>query len=265
VAVECFFVISGFYMQMVLSTKYTREKLGRHWKHHFYKARYFRLLPIYLSGVLLVLCAALLRPASGPLPIVEYVLALPNTLGNAIFKLFLFLTNLTMFFQDVTMFLCSHNGQIYWSENFWHSEVPLWEGLAIPQAWSLGIELSFYLIAPYLLNLRSRWLFGLCGTLIVKAFVIKTFGLGDPWTYRFFPFELGYFLLGALAYRYRSLLDGFVPERIGKYCAYPLAIGFAAFSLPVHPATLIYPLVLACILPFIFRMTEPAPEICTGH
>src|SRR5947209_1529056 len=49
-AVEAFFVISGFYMQLVLSTRYTKEKLGKAWKFQFYKARYFRLLPIYLIG-----------------------------------------------------------------------------------------------------------------------------------------------------------------------------------------------------------------------
>jgi peptidoglycan/LPS O-acetylase OafA/YrhL len=47
------------------------------------------------------------------------------------------------------------NGQIKLTRNFWWSEKLLFEGLAIPQAWSLGTELSFYLVAPYLLNLRS--------------------------------------------------------------------------------------------------------------
>ena len=28
IAVECFFVISGFYMQLILSSKYTRHRLG---------------------------------------------------------------------------------------------------------------------------------------------------------------------------------------------------------------------------------------------
>ncbi|MGA7786999.1 MAG: acyltransferase family protein, partial [Xanthobacteraceae bacterium] len=49
-AVELFFVISGFYMQLVLSERYTREKLGERWAFQFYKARYFRLLPIYLAA-----------------------------------------------------------------------------------------------------------------------------------------------------------------------------------------------------------------------
>ena len=254
-AVELFFVVSGFYMQLVLSTRYTKEKLGKAWKSQFYKARYFRLLPIYLLGSLLVVGAGLMQPALPPLPIWAYVWGLPNTLGNLLFKVFLYLTNVTMLFQDAVMFFAAHSGQVYLSDDFSNSEVPLWQGLAIPQAWSLGVELSFYLIAPYLLNLRSRWLIlGSCCGLAVKVITINALNLGDPWTFRFFPFELGYFLLGALAFRYRSLLDDLVPERIGKYCVYPLAVGFVAFS--VHGAVLAYPFVLACALPFMFRITS---------
>jgi peptidoglycan/LPS O-acetylase OafA/YrhL len=260
-AVELFFVVSGFYMQLILSTRYTKWKLGRAWISQFYKARYFRLLPIYLFGSLLVAGTALLplelSSNSAPLPIWRYTYELPNTPGNLLFKAFLSLTNVTMLFQDVTMFLASHNGQVHWSENFVNSEVPLWQGLAISPAWSLGIELSFYLMAPYLLNLRSRWLIiGSCFGLTIKVLAIRTLHLGDPWTFRFFPFEIGYFLIGALAFRYRSSLDCFVPRHIGKYCVYPLAIAFAVFRLPKHLATLAYPAALACALPFMFRMTS---------
>src|SRR5258707_7705774 len=41
VAVQAFYVISGFYMALVLSTKYA----GEPWR--FYRARALRLLPIY--------------------------------------------------------------------------------------------------------------------------------------------------------------------------------------------------------------------------
>jgi peptidoglycan/LPS O-acetylase OafA/YrhL len=248
-AVELFFVVSGFYMQLILSTRYTKWKLGRAWISQFYKARYFRLLPIYLIGSLLVVGTALLplelSSNLAPLPIWRYTCELPNTLGNLLFKAFLSLTNVTMLFQDVTMFLASHNGQIHWSENFQNSDVPLWQGLAISPAWSLGVELGFYLMAPYLLNLRSRWLIiGSCCSLTIKLLAIRTLHLADPWTYRFFPFEIGYFLIGALAFRYRSSLDCLVPRHIKKYCVYPLVIGFAAFRVPGHTATLAYPQLL---------------------
>jgi peptidoglycan/LPS O-acetylase OafA/YrhL len=198
----------------------------------------------------------LFRPTFVPLANWRYVWALPDTAGNLLYKAFLCLTNLTMVFQDVIMFLSVHGGRIHWSEHFRISDVPLEQGLAIPQAWTLGIELSFYALAPYLLNLRSRWLFlGAFFSFGLKMTAINTFLLNDPWTYRFFPFEIGYFLAGALAFRYRSFLEGIMPRRVGVYCIYPLVIAFTAFCgfSPGQPA---YPLALAFILPFIFRMTS---------
>jgi peptidoglycan/LPS O-acetylase OafA/YrhL len=243
-------------MQLVLNTRYTKEKMGSSWIYQFYKARYLRLFPIYLGGSLIVICAVLLRPSMDPLPVWIYLYTIPNSLGNLLFKVFFCLTNLTMFFQELTMFFSTYNDQIYWS-GYLNSEVPLWRGLLIPQAWTLGIELSFYLIAPYLLNLRTRWLIaGLIFGLAAKLIIVVALDLHEPWTYRFFPFELGYFLLGAVTFRYRRFLEIPVPRKVAIYCVYPLAIAFAAFSFPIHRVTLLYPLILAFMLPFMFQVTS---------
>ena len=48
VAVFCFFVVSGFYMEMVLSEKYNQQRLGKsYWKLSIY-LDFFRLHPIDL-------------------------------------------------------------------------------------------------------------------------------------------------------------------------------------------------------------------------
>lgn len=245
-------------MQLVLSTRYTRQKLGSKWWLQFYSARYLRLLPIYLIASLLVVGACLLKLIDAPLWVWNFLSTLPNTPENLLALTFLVLTNLTMFFQDIVMFLAIHSGHIVWSGDFGNSEVALWQGLAIPHAWSLGIELSFYFIAPYLLNLRSRWLI-LCACigLAVKVIAIESLHLGDPWTYRFFPFELAYFFLGAVVFRFRSLLE--IPKlnnNIGRFFAYLLTIGLTAFNVPhAGIATSFYPIAFACILPFVFKMT----------
>jgi peptidoglycan/LPS O-acetylase OafA/YrhL len=79
--------------------------------------------------------------------------------------------------------------------------------------------------------------------------------LGDPWTYRFFPFELGYFLVGALAYRNRAKLDWFLPSKSGKYLSYAIALVFTVLSIAVPLATLVYPLTLGLLIPSMFRVT----------
>ncbi len=109
-AVELFFVISGFYMQLVLSTKYTEHNLGEAWISQFYKARYFRLLPMYWAGCALVLGATLVyRDSLAPLSIWKALSALPHSFANDTFKIFLSFTNLTIFFQDVVPFLSVHH------------------------------------------------------------------------------------------------------------------------------------------------------------
>jgi peptidoglycan/LPS O-acetylase OafA/YrhL len=73
-------------------------------------------------------------------------------------------------------------------------------------AWSLAVELAFYAVAPFLVRHRSRIV-----VVMLAAFVLRwsafQFGFGvDPYTYRFFPIEIGTFMLGALAYHlYRAV------------------------------------------------------------
>jgi peptidoglycan/LPS O-acetylase OafA/YrhL len=253
-AVELFFVVSGFYMQLVLSSKYTRQRLGKSWATQFYKARYFRLFPTYAMGCALVVGAALLLRGLQPLPTWSYLAALPHTPGNDLFRAFLGFTNVTMIFQDVTMFFAVHGGAIHWTVNLWNTDHLLYPGLIIPQAWSLGIELSFYLIAPYLLRMRSSWLVGLAVLgLAAKMTFLRKFHLEDPFGYRFFPFELGYFVAGALAYRHRAKLDWIIPKKFGKAILYVFVTLFVLVQVPVHLPTLAYPLTLALLLPAMFR------------
>ena len=90
-------------------------------------------------------------------------------------------------------------------------------------------------------------------------FAIQTFELNaDSWGYRFFPFELPYFLLGAIAFRFRRFLQGpgFNHEKIGMFCTYLIVIALTAFSLePAGFSIFFYPIAFAFILPFVFRMT----------
>ena len=222
-------------MCLVLDTKYTKERLGNSCVINFYKARYFRLLPTYWLGCILVILLSLLSQRSPQFEIWAYLRSLSDSPGNLVFKTFLCFTNTTMIFQDLTMFTASHNREIQWSADFWKSDMPLWQGLLIPQAWSLGIEISFYLIAPFLLRLRSTLiaLLAIAG-LSTKILLVLTLHLNDPWTYRFFPFELGYFLLGVLAFRNRTKLERIISQKSWQahhlkpiiYCAVSLVSGY---------------------------------------
>ena len=72
----------------------------------------------------------------------------------------------------------------------------------VPPSWSVGIEMVFYLIAPFVVR-RSIWLIAsLCVfSLVFRAALMVAGFSGEPWNRALFPSELIYFLLGTLGYR----------------------------------------------------------------
>jgi len=186
-AVEIFFLISGFYIAMILERSYSTN-LG------FYKNRALRLYPIYYIICALVLVRCLLVP-------------------NLRTELFSFpakalsigaLANSTFFGSDWIMFLQWNDNNLHFG-NFNNSELPLWHMLLVPASWSLGVEVTFYLLAPLLCKAKSRTIIVLGASLLAIRIVAFVMGLNvDPWTYRFFPFELPIFLLGILLYRIKN-------------------------------------------------------------
>ena len=97
--------------------------------------------------------------------------------------------------------------------------------LLIPQSWSIGIEITFYLLAPILCKAKSRTIVVIGIVLLIARFTGLIFGLNqDPWTYRFFPFELPMFLTGILLYRLRTIRKDSFKISLSKI--YPLLITF---------------------------------------
>jgi peptidoglycan/LPS O-acetylase OafA/YrhL len=115
---------------------------------------------------------------------------------------FLAIVNGTLLGQDWTLFLAVQDGSLGWTSNFAVSDVPVWKGLLVPPAWTLGVELTFYLVAPWVVRRRRLLLALLALSLSARlAGVAMGFGAADPWTYRFFPFELALFLLGMISHQ----------------------------------------------------------------
>jgi peptidoglycan/LPS O-acetylase OafA/YrhL len=203
-AVEVFYVISGWYIQLVLAEKYTATRLGDSFRKRFYQARYSRLLPSYLLIASLTLLAAALSSAHPLASAWNDIGGLPDTPANRLLKGYLIMTNCCILFQDVAMFTAVRDGGATFAADFQVSQLPVWSALAIPPAWSLGVELAFYAIAPCVLAWRTGFVVSVAVlSVIAKVCAVNYFSLGDPWTYRFFPFELGYFLFGSVLYRLR--------------------------------------------------------------
>ena len=198
-AVQAFYVISGFYMTLVLDTKYNYA--GSYWT--FIGQRVLRLYPVYYLVAAGTLIAALLTH-SQHLAIVQTRTFFPQMSFAS--KAYLVLTQFTVIGQDITLFtgLRGHPLHLYFLSNFRLSNPQVWRFLLVPQTWTVALEMMFYFLAPFLCRLRLRNIVLLTGgSLLLRYIGYWSFGLAhDPWTYRFFPFELGFFLCGSIGYRF---------------------------------------------------------------
>jgi peptidoglycan/LPS O-acetylase OafA/YrhL len=148
-------------------------------------------------------------------------------------QLYLVLSNLFIEGKDLTMFLLVDRADLKWGTVASNGTAPAHYFQLLPQAWSLGLEFNFYLLSPWLLKLKSRWLFAVVATSFGVRWALMNAGLTGPvWDYRFFPAELGLFVAGALAYRLRSI--GFLIGR-GGWNGKALAAGLLAPVMVLGP------------------------------
>src|SRR6202035_2561830 len=88
------------------------------------------------------------------------------------------------------------SGTLYFTMDYTSSPYPVWRTMMFGPAWTLELELTFYLLAPFLLGLKLRTILALIAASFVARFTWYWMGhTVDPWNYRFFPFEIAFFLL----------------------------------------------------------------------
>ena len=188
-AVQIFYILSGFYISLILNNNsYKSYK-------NFILSRYLRLFPIYFLCLL-----------------TTFIFNKGNTIYHTnlikdnidIFSsIFLVFTNITIIFQDLVMFLGINKNSIQFVSDYNNSfPRPLFHYLYLPQGWSLGLELSFYLLAPFILSKINikKILFIIILSLSLRLILVQNKLSLDPWSYRFFPTELVFFLFGSISY-----------------------------------------------------------------
>jgi peptidoglycan/LPS O-acetylase OafA/YrhL len=222
-AVQAFFIISGFYMALFLNSSNIKPK-------QFYIRRYLRLWPVYfVVFIFSVICLKL--PDTSSLSIIE--------------KTFLLFTNIFLIGQGLHFF------------------TERWLGIYYPlyQAWTIGLELFFYLIAPFILRVKNKLLY--YSVIFFASFTLRLYlyfngHFNDPWDYRFFPTELGLFMAGALAY----LLYEKIKESNLKNLGHVFAIIITAmlFIIPLLKPHVLFHFELNCWL-FYSALTLSIPFI----
>jgi peptidoglycan/LPS O-acetylase OafA/YrhL len=205
-AVRLFFLVSGFYMALILSGKYQTSTAGG--LSLFYSNRALRIFP--LLGLTLAFDLGLM--------------ALFTTLGWTWSAWPALLAKLWHDGNEITVFLLSFTQLSGFGVDFVHlfnftseSQVSLyagppseagfraWKALPMSHTWSISCELVFYLFAPWLVRFRLRSLIGISlvswslAPLLAKGFGLQP--LANVASSFFAPFQVSYFLMGILSYR----------------------------------------------------------------
>ncbi len=250
-SVQGFYIVSGFFMTFILNEKYNTPDKNT----LFITNRLLRIWSIYWV-ILLLSGAYSIYSGTGPIALLgtEYSnLSFPSLL-------YIIFSNIFLLGLDFGLFMGLSNGHLIF-QDFTASLPPrLYEFTLVSQAWSLGVEMLFYMVAPFIV--RRSWpivltiaLAGLIGRMIS--------GLdGDPWANRFFPFELSIFLLGSLSYfrfakiKHRQLN---LAEKIFGASPILLVIAYPWYGredLFFQPGRIVLLAGIAAGLPYLFHMTR---------
>ena len=200
-AVQLFFICSGFYMCLTLPSYQSIRQ--------FYISRFIRLYPPYILILVLSIGLFWFFKKYAALTFEKYPL---NNLTDILYLAF---ANLFIITQDFVFFIKYDVGNLVLSGKMWTTKPEPYNYLFVPQAWSLALELYFYILVPFLFKLKARYIMLLCGlSYCVRIYTYK-FGVHfDPWTGRFFPSELAFFLMGMLSFHLMSQIKNISDKRV---------------------------------------------------
>jgi peptidoglycan/LPS O-acetylase OafA/YrhL len=261
VSVQTFYMLSGFYMALILNEKYTGAGSWR----VFITNRMLRLYPIYWAVLILTLVICLIGFWGWGNNYFLWTWFANWESMHFYTIVILVIVNLFLFGSDWLFFsaIDKSTGLLQSSSSAFLSSPPTYSFLAVPQSWSIGAELSFYLLAPFLVR-RHWWLQVLIvfGSFYLRYWMgTEKFRTYDPWTYRYFPHEIALFLLGSLMYPYYVWLRRQTyPQRVGLM-AWLIIVSLIIVYGNVQPISYkiqhwVFYGILFCLVPFVFHWSK---------
>lgn len=212
-AVFAFYLLSGYLMARVLNSRYDFDFNGL---RRFFLNRFLRIYPPYLFILLLTLFITYFQSESSRI------------------------VNSTLIFPDIRELL--YNISIF--------GVPSVTPKLIPPAWSLKVELIYYILLALIIARRKS----ICLSFLICSILYTSFMLLNDydWSHRYAPLSAASlpFCLGASVYFFRNELS-FIEFRYAKYIAVLFAINMLfskfLFGNPFYYGYYLS-LVLACFL-----------------
>lgn len=211
-AVEIFFIISGFYMALILSEKYK----GSASYEAFIKNRFLRIFPIYFVvffiGLLFSFLWWIFIWNWGFLN--NYFLYGGNLTPSS--WIILLFSNIFLFWQDWIR-LFSFSPEVWDFSLFWYHIVQNISTSVFqffPQSWTLAMELCFYIIAPYVVRKNIIFLLYILIACIIFRWVAFFLFSDINFTY-FFPYQCIFFFAGIFSYKLYAL--GYIRSWSQKY------------------------------------------------
>jgi peptidoglycan/LPS O-acetylase OafA/YrhL len=237
IAVCVFFIISGFYMALVLNETYHPGVIGL---TDFFVNRALRIFCPYLLVLLVTIIIARLAGIQR--------LDLLGGPGGYIAKT-------QMLLYNASLIPAAFNLIIGYKTNFF---------LLFGQMFTVGLELIFYILAPSIVRRSLPVLLTIFFLAATAHFLPYELGLPPrPWQYEFFPCILMFFLLGTLSYRLYDFLKQKSFDRRYGWLALPLISGYSIsgvlhgqYGFTNDIIVLTFYVMIGLLIPFLFLASK---------
>jgi peptidoglycan/LPS O-acetylase OafA/YrhL len=254
VAVEAFYIVSGFLITLVLSEKYN----GRLFL--FYSNRFLRLYPIYWAVLAVYVIvnivvangwftSIIFRPSeSGNVAVQSALWWFQNHQTSFSERAVITFLNLFIVGQDLTRSLGEPEANLHYHLFIY-----------VRVAWTVAVEIAFYAMAPFVVRKVSTTALILILSLAGQILIMKM--AKNPYDAQLFVFEAWLFMAGSLSYRLYAWLRRQEDPRIARYCVaatIALVVSTVTFDLFGTPR-LVYLFVVAACLPGVVILGRQNP------
>lgn len=250
-AVKVFYIMSGFYMALVINEKYSKTT---HPYRYYISNRLLRIFPIYWITLLLTF---ILISRTWLNTIFSYNVSISTFLLIILINIFILGTDLVAWFMGID----KTTGNAYFFNDMSKTRTTFREFNIVPQAWTVSMELIFYFLAPSIVKMKFKTLLLLIFASLVLRFYLYSLGFnGIKWIYGFFPTELIFFLFGIISYKLYRVFQKIKLEKTHLNILYLLILFYITLYQFLPLSTLIKSwflyLLIMFTIPFIFIFTS---------